>query len=366
MKRQAKEKVEGRRAKVRNLFSLLVPFALLLFPLPGYTSTRREEPAIELVAVGDILLDRGVARRIEREGASTVFARVRDTLSRADLAFGNLECPLAEECNRVPQRISFKAQPRTVATLTGAGFDVLSLANNHSLDCGRAGLLETMLHLRQSGLRWCGAGRTRAEAEAPVVLNVKGIRVAFVGFTSVVPPSAVASKDDEPNVAVASRAALQGAVAAARLEADVVVVSLHWGIEYASRPGSEQRELARVAVEAGADLVLGHHTHTLEGVELLTTRTRLGTRRALVIYSLGNFAFDSTRVVGKRVSESVILRCELGRNGLISAEILPVILENYLPRPATAEEAQSIRARMTALSAELGTRITKGSINLKE
>jgi poly-gamma-glutamate synthesis protein (capsule biosynthesis protein) len=366
MKRRTDAQGAGRKAKVRKLFSLLLPFALLLFPLLGFTATEPERPTIELVAVGDILLDRGVARRIEREGTRAVFARVRDTLSSADIAFGNLECPLAYECDAAAaQRISFKANPRAVESLITAGFRIVSLANNHSLDCGGTGLLETMQHLRQSGRRWCGAGRTRAEAEAPVVLNVKGVRVAFVGFTSIVPPASATAKDDEPGVALASREALGRAVAAARLEADVVVASLHWGIEYASRPTAEQRELARVAVEAGADLVLGHHTHTLEGVELFTTRTPEGTRRALVIYSLGNFAFDSTRAAGKRVDESIILRCKLGREGLVSAELLPVILENYLPRPASTVEAQGILARMTALSAELNTLIMNGRINLK-
>lgn len=166
-------------------------------------------------------------------------------------------------------------------------------------------------------------------------------------------------------MALAERASLERAVCAARLESDAVVVSLHWGVEYAARPDVEQKELARAAVGAGADLVLGHHTHTLEGIELITSRSGAGTvRPALVAYSLGNFAFDSSSAFGTRVRESIILRRALNRNGLVSAEIIPVLLENYLPRPATPPEAQSIRARLAALSTELNTRLEKGRVVL--
>lgn len=363
----------GRRENMQRRFnSLRIAFAslcvsavssLLIIALSS-TSAARRETTVELVAVGDILLDRGVARSVEREGTRTVFARVKPLISNAGLAFGNLESPVTIRCERVAQRISFRAEPSYLAALTGAGFDVVSLANNHSMDCGRAGLIETMRNLNGSGLRWCGAGLTQAEAEAPVILNAKGIRIAFVGFTAIKPPALL--KDEGATVATADRASLQRAVAAARGEADVVVVSLHWGIEYASRPGAEQRELAHAAAEAGADLILGHHTHTLEGLELIETRNGEGVRRTLVIYSLGNFVFDSPRAFGKRVRESVILRCKVDGEGLVSAGLVPVVLENNLPRPASGEEAQSILARMASLSSELKTRITGGRVRLKE
>jgi poly-gamma-glutamate capsule biosynthesis protein CapA/YwtB (metallophosphatase superfamily) len=323
----------------------------------------RSEPAVEMVAVGDILLDRGIARRIEGGGPHIVFARVRDVISSADLAFGNLECPLTDNCDRSRQRISFRANPRYVESLTDAGFDMLSLANNHSMDCGSRGLLETMSNLKRGGLLWSGAGETRAEAEAPVILTLKGIRIAFVSFTAVAPPANATVRDGGPAVALLpSRAALAQAVASARRESEVVAVSLHWGAEYSSRPSGEQVDLAHAAVEAGADLVIGHHPHTLAGMELIR---RPEGRYALIAYSLGNFAFDSPRWLGKRVTESVILRCRLSRRGLASAEVLPVVLENYLPRPASPREAQSILQRLSALSAELKTHMANGEIILR-
>ncbi|HEX8745782.1 MAG TPA: CapA family protein [Pyrinomonadaceae bacterium] len=318
-----------------------------------------------MVAVGDILLDRGIARRMEREGARVVFARVSDVISGADLSFGNLECPVTTRCQRSPQRIAFRASPRYLEALTGAGFDVLSLANNHSMDCGGAGLLETMRHLRRGGLRWSGAGQTRAEAESFVIVKVKGIRIAFVSFTAIAPPASKPLRDNEPSVALASRAALERAITSAGKEADAVVVSLHWGVEYSYRPDAEQISLAHAAVEAGADVVLGHHPHTLAGLEVIRRRSTAGTGHALIAYSLGNFAFDSPRWLGRRVTESAILRFRLGRAGLVSAEVLPVVLEDYLPRPADSAEAQSILSRLAALSAELNTQMMNGQIILR-
>lgn len=355
-----------RRPAIFTLALLIILSASSASSIPH--RAQQSEPVIEMVAVGDILLDRGIARQIERRGTGIVFARVREVVSKADLAFGNLECPLAALCNPSPQRIAFRAEPRYVETLTDAGFDLVSLANNHSMDCGPAGLLETMRHLKREGLRWCGAGGTSAEAEAPVILTIKGVRVAFVGLTNVAPPAIEAAKEDEPTVALASSRTLTRVVASARKDSDVVVVSLHWGEEYSSRPDREQVELAHRAVEAGADIVLGHHTHTLAGLELVRKPSGAGaTRYALIAYSLGNFAFDSPRWLGKRVTESVILRYSLSRaKGLVHAEVLPVVLENYLPRPASPQEAQSILSRLTALSAERNTQIRNGRISLRD
>lgn len=324
-------------------------------------NARAQEATVELVAVGDILLDRGVARRAGREGVGRVFADVKEELAGADVAFGNLENPVASRCRRAAKKISFRARPVYAGALAGAGLDLVSLANNHTPDCGKSGLLETIDHLRARGLRWVGAGSTPTAAEAPVVLTVRGIKIAFVAFTDVEPLSGP-RRDVWDGVARVSEAGLRRAVTNARGGADAVVVSLHWGIEYASRPGARQRELAQAAVEAGADLVLGHHTHTLQGLEAFAP---LGTkRRALVAYSLGNFVFDSPPSLGRRVVESVVLRCRFGKGGLVSAEVRPVVLDKYLPRPASPDEARAILQRLTDLSAELGTNLTGGRVRL--
>jgi poly-gamma-glutamate synthesis protein (capsule biosynthesis protein) len=332
---------------------LLCAFAPLHETLSSVlNSTTQSEQTVTLVAVGDIMLARGVGRKIERYGTAYPFALVEDTISRADIAFGNLECPITKNCERAAKRFSFRAEPRVVSALTEAGFDVLSLANNHSTDCGASGLLETMRNLEAAGIKSTGAGRTQAEAAKPTVIEIKGIKIAFVGFSEFI-PEAASFDEEQASIAFASDENVRRSVAAARERADVVVASFHWGVEYASRPRERELKLARVAAEAGACLVIGHHTHVLQGMQTVTTKSSDGERRALVAYSLGNFVFDSPEGFDKRSTESVILRCTLSRRGLESFEATPVRLEGARPRPAKLLEAREISARLDCLSAEL-------------
>jgi poly-gamma-glutamate capsule biosynthesis protein CapA/YwtB (metallophosphatase superfamily) len=318
-------------------------------------------PVVTLAAVGDLLLDRGVGEQIARRGSGYPFEAVAETLSGADIAFGNLECPLSAKGTRVAKRYSFQARPETAACLVKGGFDLLSLANNHTMDCGRTGLVETMQGLARNGIHWCGAGRTRREAETPTVLTVKGLRVAFVGFGDFLPEGSFL-RDDRPTIAFAEAERVRAAVAAARGMADVVVASFHWGIEYESRPHPRQKALARVAVAAGADLVLGHHPHVLQGLEIAPAGSGRD-RPALIAYSLGNFLFD--RRTG-RALQSVILRCALTRRGVAGAELIPVQLDGMRPCPASGPAARTILARLTRLSAERNTRVEMGRVQIKE
>jgi poly-gamma-glutamate synthesis protein (capsule biosynthesis protein) len=321
---------------------------------------------ITLCAVGDILLDRGVAKEIERHGLHYPFGLVTPILKNADIAFGNLECPIATEGTKIVKRFVFKAKPEYSQTLREAGFDMLSLANNHTLDCGRTGLLETMQNLQPHNIKWCGAGRNRSEAERATVLNVRGLRVAFVGFCEFL-PEGVFTNDAKPGIAFASSENVRRVVSAARKNADVVVASFHWGTEYANRPRALQTELAHVAARSGADLVLGHHPHVLQGLQTITTRdaSTRKLRRTLVAYSLGNFVFDPARERGAAPTETIVLRCRLGKRGIVSAQAVPMKIDNTRPRPATAAEAKAILARLDLVSRELGTRVSNGQVDLR-
>jgi poly-gamma-glutamate synthesis protein (capsule biosynthesis protein) len=338
---------------------VLVLFGIHLWGKSTSKSTNHPPtPIISLAAVGDILLDRGVGKKIEKYGTGYPFERVAPALRGADLAFGNLECPIGEKGRKVVKPFSFQAKPRTAGCLTDGGLDLLSLANNHSLDCGRTGLSETMEILRAKGLHWCGAGNTQAEAEKPTVLSVKGLRIAFVGFCEFL-PEGVFLRDDRPTIAFAGEDRVRAAVAAARRDADLVVASFHWGIEYRSRPSARQIGLARAAVDAGADLVLGHHPHVLEALEVVS---RAGGRRpALIIYSLGNFVFDQRRPPS---SETVILRCTLGRDGVTAAAVTPIRIEENRPRPTTPAEGERLLERLAGLSKERNTILTEGRVAL--
>lgn len=313
------------------------------------------ERTLTLVAVGDILLDRGVARQIERFGIDYPFAHVKSILTSADVAFGNLEGPLARKCSPAEKRFRFQAKPRYVQTLVNGGIDIVLLANNHSTDCGQTGLRETMNNLNRVGIRWCGAGDTSAEAGSVTVIEKNGIRIGFVGFSEFM-PSYSRSNLNQAGIAFASEASVRSSVKEARRRVDIVIASFHWGAEYSSRPQEKEIGLARVAVEAGADLVLGHHPHVLQGLQTVLTKSGTVTRRSLVAYSLGNFIFDSPRGWNRRMNESTILRYTFSKNGLVSFEAIPVVIDGYRPRPGNEAESKSILTRLDELSSELNAK----------
>lgn len=271
------------------------------------------------MAVGDVMLDRAVAARISERGVEWPFAEVRDVLKSADLAFCNLECPLSARGIKVNKRICFKADPVNAACLTDAGFDIVSLANNHSMDCSRPGLVETMECLDEARIAYVGAGATPSDAARPVIINMKGLKIAFLARNAWL-PERIWSRPDAPNSSYLDPDAIESEVRDAASQADVVVVSLHWGNEYYSVPTDEQVELARRTIEAGADLILGHHPHVLQPVEEY--------KGGVIAYSLGNFLFDSPF---RNCRQSTILECRLSKSGVHDVEQIPVEIVDCRP-----------------------------------
>jgi len=327
----------------------LIPAAALLLPFilsscAENESARRDMPVVELFAAGDIMLDRSVGEAAWRNGMSWILADFRPDISSADIAFANLESPISEKAAKLEKPISFRAPAGAGELLAEAGFDVVSLANNHAVDCGRDGLTETMDFLRKSRIRWCGAGKDRNSAEKASVLRSRGLRVAFVAFCEF--PEGSKKRDSVPTIALAELGTVGRCIREARERADVVIASFHWGEEYSRGPSEFQRALAREAVEAGASLILGHHPHVIQGLETLP-RGKTGGRPALIAWSLGNFVFDQD---GPRTSSGMALRIRLGKDGVESARILPVRIEGCRPRPAEGKEAVEILKIVTGLS----------------
>ncbi len=335
--------VRGRPAAL--LAGALAVLALTLVQGGGVA---RSAGTVTLAVVGDVLLDRGVARAAAREGWPWVFREVREDLGAADLAFANLECPVTERRETLQKKVSFRADRVALEAAREAGLDILCLANNHSTDCGREGLVDTMGALHEAGLLWCGAGATEAEAEQATVVEVGGVRIAFLAFSDWL-PEGIFPNAAQPTIALASEPTVRREVARARARAEVVVVAFHWGVEFTSEPTDRQRALARAAVEAGAGLVIGHHPHVLQGIEVATSGA--DRRPALVAYSLGNFVFDQYR---DGAADSAILTCTLSRAGVESAAVIPIRVERGRPTHACPEDAQRIRGMLDDLSRQLG------------
>lgn len=272
-------------------------------------------PTVELDAVGDIMLARWVERRALREGVQAPFRAVAPLLRKADLAVGNLECVLSTSPTAVTKHILLRANPKTASGLKGAGFDLLTVANNHALDCGRVGLDQTQENLRRLGIRTTGTDTVLS------VLARKGVRIGFLGTCDFHPATG-----DEQGIVYTDDPELPNALREAHRMADVVVLMVHWGVEGTSKVSDRQRRLAREFVEAGADVILGSHPHVLQPVEWVDRRSG---HRALVAFSLGNFVFDSRPGAE---SKSAILRIDLEKGGAKGFSIVPVNILGSYPR----------------------------------
>lgn len=306
--------------------------------------------SVTITASGDVLLDRGVATQVQEHGYTYPFAHVKKTLRSADIAFANLECPLTTNGIEVNKHPVFKANPKMAACLVDGGLKIMSCANNHSMDCGRVGITETMDTLKSHGIKWCGAGPTLPDALTPTIITVHGVRVAFVGFCQFL-PEGVFIRDDRPTLAMATDDNVRQAVTAARKQADIVVASFHWGIEFTDRPTDLQRHLAHVAAECGADLVFGHHPHVTQALEVVKNNGRV----CLIDYSLGNFVFDQHLGFNKDPESTIILKVIAGKHGLREASIIPITIHHCAPSIAEGSDGDIIVNRLAGLSSELGT-----------
>ncbi len=297
---------------------------------------------VTICAVGDVMLDRNVGRAIQKNGCESIVRQVAGKLRAADITFTNLECPLSTVGAHSPSNCVFRAKPETVKVLTLLGVDIVSLANNHTLDAGREGLLQTLEHLDKAGVLYCGAARRQQAASQPVYLHARGVRVAFVAFTDLSFAHGSYSKvaGDMHN--------LCEAVSAARELSDIVVVSLHWGEEYRQTPTQRQRQVAHAAIDAGADLIVGHHPHTLEGIEIYKHRP--------ILYSMGNFIFDQRDAPDGRM-ESAVFDLTWNEAAGWRIQITPVWIARSRmgPQWPTSAKRDKILRRIQRLSAALGT-----------
>jgi poly-gamma-glutamate synthesis protein (capsule biosynthesis protein) len=283
-----------------GLMRSFVPGAVLLLALgAGGCRPRPVKPVapapvnFSLVAVGDILMHQDVktAATQDANGFPSLWADLLPLFQGADLAFGNLETPIAPTTGRPGVPFQFNAPEGLPSALRASGFTVLSTANNHAFDQGPKGVGETLTRLRAERLVAVGSGEDRAQAESVQILERQGIRVAFLGFTDIFNID-LNRRATEPWVRPLDLEPALEAVRAARCQADLVIVSVHWGNEYQHTPTKRQRDIAHALVTAGCDVILGHHPHVLQPAELLEVEGR----KALVAYSLGNFISNQDRM----------------------------------------------------------------------
>lgn len=245
---------------------------------------QKPEPSYNrLLFGGDVIFARGVRREIlAAHDPALPFRKIAPLMSAADIAFVNLESPFSDRGPYYESGLIFHAEPAAIAGLQLAGVSIVSTANNHSRDCGPRGVEFTLSWLRSHGIDPVGSGESPELTHRGVVLVRHGIRFGFLGYTF--DQQNGNWRDIDPRIALTDTAALSKDVAALRRRADVVIVSMHNGIEYVPKPTAAQIAFAHAAIDAGATLVIGHHPHVVQPEEEY--------RGGLIFYSLGNLVFD--------------------------------------------------------------------------
>ncbi|MDD2696876.1 MAG: CapA family protein [Candidatus Pacebacteria bacterium] len=270
------------------------------------TTESQPEKEINLILVGDIMLNRGVEYKVQNEGNGDFkfpFLNIADYFKKADIVFGNLEGPISDKGLKVGSIYSFRNDPQAIEGLTYAGFNVLSLANNHAFDYGRQALEDTLLRLKNADIDCTGAGFNESESYSPVIKEIDGTKIAFLAYTNLGPETWKASGDNS-GIAWINDSDLKRIgedIKSAGEKSDILIVSLHAGEEYQTEPNQFQVDFAKMAIESGADVVVGHHPHVIQADGKY--------RESWIFYSLGNFIFDqnfSSQTMRGEIAEVII------------------------------------------------------------
>lgn len=300
-------------------------------------------------AVGDVMLAGRWAPTLRKNGYDFPFWAVAAELKSGDITIANLESPIARGGSEyTDKKFRFRAEPDVAAALKRSGINLVTLANNHSMDFGGEALSETMKNLGDAGIGWIGAGENLAEARKMALYTIKGKRIAFLGYSLTQPVEFFAGRD-RPGTAPGFEKIFVEDIARARQQADFVIVSFHWGTEGKSAVQPYQQVAAHKAIDAGADVIIGHHPHVLRGIERYKT--------GIVFYSLGNFAFASK---SRSADAGIIVRLHLSDDQR-EAELLPLdILHRrvgFQPQRTSGKQADQIIEHLKALSRPLKTDI---------
>lgn len=292
--------------------------------------------------VGDIQFSGKVAELLDKNGYDYPYAKLGSLFKNDDLTIGNLETPVTLGGSAAENKTYvYKSSPKALAAMAAAGFDAVNLANNHILDQGVEGLVDTLTYLQEYGIAHTGAGMNRDEAYAPAYLERKGIKIALLGFSRVVPESTWKAEGNRAGVAETyDSTGAVNAIQEARQKADLVIVVAHWGEERVSTPNDDQTRLAHEFVDAGADLVIGGHPHVLQGVEYYKGKW--------IAYSTGNFIFSKSTT--EETWKTAVFQAECSAEAKCSMKVIPYEAGLGQAIPMLGDANKLLLEQMTKLS----------------
>lgn len=261
--------------------------------------------------VGDIMLDRGVLAQIRHnKDYRFPFLQSKDYLSKFDILFGNLESVISDKGYRQGSIYSFRAPPKTIEGLFYAGFNILSIANNHSFDWGVEALLDSKDRLTREGIMTTGGGFSAYE---PVFIEKDQTTFGFLAYSTIGVPG-WATTETVPGIAIYSDKKLQEGIVKAKERADLIIVSIHYGKEYQKKPIKAQEEISKKAIDWGADIIIGHHPHVIQPV--------VEYNEGIIAYSLGNFVFDQN--FSEETMTGLLLKVEIRDKKIITFDTITV------------------------------------------
>lgn len=315
--------------------SRLAVLILLALPLSAHGSE------IIIQAAGDVMLGGRWEQQMSQDGYFYPFQRIAPELQKGDITLVNLEAPLTDRGTEfTDKKYRFRVKPSAVVALKKAGITTVTLANNHSMDYGAVGLLDTLQQLDRAGIGHVGGGENLAAARKPAIYDIRGVKVAVLGYSLTLPQEFWAG-EKRAGTAPLLEKMVKNDIVAARKQVSIVIVTVHWGEEGTTRLRDYQPRLARMMIDAGADVIIGHHPHVLQGIERY--------KRGIVFYSLGNVAFASkSRVVDRTLL--VRLRFDGVKQ---TAELLPVTIQHkevgFQATPLSTRRADDLIERVTKL-----------------
>lgn len=299
---------------------------------------------VKISIVGDVLLDRGVRDVIQKHGPAFPYEKISSLLNQSDISIGNLECPVTNNGAPVLKRgnLIFRADPNNIPYLYNTGFRIFNLANNHSMDYGPNGLMDTIDLLNKQDILTFGAGSSQVKAQSPLYIQRNGITIGLLGF-SAFPSEGYFYFENNPDVSHLDEKKLGNIIRSARKHCNILIVMFHWGKEFDFYPSEYQKTIGHLAISSGADIVIGHHPHVLQGVEKYKGK--------FIFYSLGNFIFD--RQIPPGTDETGILQLTAARKGIENIVLTPVRIKNCQPAPCSNEDADYISSRLALYSKNL-------------
>ena len=316
-------------------------------------AARKGNYSISVATTGDIMFAREVSNFIDMNGGAAALANVAPQLAAADVTFANLEAPLTDDESEelIGKDVLWRGNPAGIDALKLADITCVSLANNHIMDMGASGLQDTLNALDGAGIKHAGAGMTEREASEYAEITIDGVSIAFLSWTDIIPDNFLAYQDSAG--VVSARLNMDDAckrVTEAKKKHDIVVVAMHWGVEYQPYiDEAQQQDPAHKLVDAGADIVWGNHPHVIEGIEFY--------KNSLISYSQGDFVCDH---YSQETGETFILEFNLTPEGIKDVRATPVYLDDTygIPSIVTGEHAQSILSRLEEISTGMNSSFT--------